>query len=257
MAISTDWQGNVRSFTFGAGEEWEIDEPGISGLGIPSPRTRDGERGDRDGDVGGDDVLPRRILSIPLIYSGASPGAAWQALEEDLKVGFAESIVDEPLDLRLEGMPTTGRRFYGRPRGVSEDLSSLKSGTIRALCTYEALDPLAYGDEVSSGAQSGTFVVTNAGTKATDRAILTIVGNGGTPRIVNNSDDGGDVRFGEAVSGTRVVDLRAHTVVDGSGNDAYDELSSSSLWFELLAGGNSLTLTGATSVAVVHRPAFR
>lgn len=257
MAITTDWQGNVRAFTFGAGTDWEIDDDGIAGLGIPAARTRDGERGDQDGDVGGDDTLPRRIIYVPLVGVFATPGDAWQSLEEDLKVGWAESNVDLPLDLRLAGMPTTGRRFFGRPREVSENLSDLKSGTIRALCTFEALDPLAYGDEVTTGPSAGTFTVTNAGTKATDRVTLTITGNGGIPRILNNTTDGDDVSFASAVTGTRVVDLRAHTILDGSGDDAYDELASSSLWFDLAAGANDLTLTGAASLTVVHRPAYR
>lgn len=257
MAISADWQGNLRSLTFGEGEEWEVSEPGISGLGIPVPRTRDAERGDRDGDVGGDDVLPRRILSIPLVGTFESPSAAWTAFETDLKVAWAESIVDLPLDLRLPGMPTTGRRYFGRPRGIDGDLSRLKSSTVRALCTFEALDPFAYGDEETTGPDSGAFDVVNAGNADTDRATLTIVGSGGIPRIVNAADDGADVTFAEAVSGTRIIDLRNRTVVDGSGNDAYFELSAASLWFTLRPGTNALTLTGATSVDVAHRPAFR
>lgn len=255
MPISADWQGNVRALTFGAGTDWEIEPPGISGLGIPSPRTRDAERGDRHGDVGGDDVLPRRILSIPLVTTRSSPGAAWEALESELKVAFAESIVDEALDLRLPGGAL--RRYYGRPRGLSEDLSLLKSSTVRALCTFEALDPLAYGDELVEGPDAGTFDVDNIGTADTDRAVLTIVGNGGIPVVTNGSDDGLAVAFGEAVAGTRVVDLRAATVVDLASDDFYDELSPVNQWFVLRPGPNSITLTGAASVEVAFRPAYR
>ena len=258
MAISTDWQGNLGNLTFGAGTDWQIDAPGITGLGIPTARTRDAERGAGHGDVGGDDVLPRRILTVPLVGFFATPGDAWTAFETDLKVAWAESIVDEALDLRLPGMPTTGRRFYGRPRGVDEDLADLKSSTIRGLCTFEALDPFGYGDEEFETG-SGTFDVVNAGTASTDRVVLTITGNGGAPKIVNANDDGGDVTFAETLAGgaVRVVDLRAHTITDAGGTDAYDELAPGTLWTVLHPGTNSLTLTGAASVDVAFRPAFR
>lgn len=257
MAIAADWQGNLRSLTFGAGTDWEIDEPGISGLGIPAARTRDAERGDRHGDVGGDDVLPRRILTVPLVGSFSSPGAAWQAFEETLKLAWAESISDEALELRLPGMTDTVRRFYGRARGLDVDLSRLKSSTVRALCTFEALDPFGYGDEVAVGPDSGTFDVDNEGTADTDRVVLTIIGNGGIPTITNADDDGLAILFGEAVTGTRIVDVRSATVIDGSADDRYDELSPVNQWWNLRPGVNSLTLAGATSLEVVFRPAYR
>lgn len=256
MAIEQDWQGNLRALTFGAGAAWEIDEPGISGLGIPTARTRDAERGDRHGDVGGDDVLPRRILNVPLVATFANPGAAWIAFEEDLKLAWAEGIVDEVLDLRLPGMPETGRRFYGRARGLSEDLSMLRSSTVRALCTFEALDPLAYGEE-DLVIGSGSFEVENIGTADSDRVVLTITGNGGIPKITNESDDGLAVTFTETVTGTRVVDLRSATVLDGTAEDRYAELSPINQWWTLRRGTNELTLEGAASIDVAFRPAFR
>lgn len=260
MPISADWQGNLRALTFGAGTDWEIEPPGISGLGIPTARTRDAERGASHGDVGGDDVLPRRILTIPLVTTRSSAGAAWIALEQELKVAFAESIIDEALDLRLphvDPAPVVLRRFYGRARGLSEDLSLLKSATVRALCTFEALDPFGYDEELVEGPDAGTFDVDNIGTADTDRVLLTIVGNGGIPTVTNASDDGLAIVFGEAVAGTRILDLRRATVVDELGADHYAELSPASSWFVLRPGANSLTLTGAASLEVTFRPAYR
>lgn len=258
MAIDQDWQGNLRALTFGAFSDWQIDAPGISGLGIPAPRTRDAERGASAGDAGGDDVLPKRVLYVPLVGVFADPGEAWTRFETELKLAWAESIVDEALDLRLPGMPATGRRFYGRPRGLDDDLSDLKSSTVRALCTFDALDPFGYGDEeLVTG--SGTFSVVNAGTADTDRVVLTIIGNGGSPKVVNADDDGGDVTFGEPLGAgaVRIVDLRTHTITDGAGVDAYEDLAPGALWTVLHPGANALTLTGAASVDVTFRPAFR
>jgi hypothetical protein len=255
VAITDDWQGSLASLTFGAGSPYPFTGP-IGGLGIPVPRTRDQERGDQAGDAGGDDVLPKRILTLPLGINGTDPEDAWDLLE-DLKGAFAESVADVPLDLRLPGMATTGRRYYGRPRGLDTDLGALKSGWIDVLATYDALDPFAYGAEVSTGPQAGSFNVTNPGSADTDRVTLTIVGNGGTPKVVNTTDDAGDVTFGQAVSGTRIVDLRARTIVDGSSNDFYDELAAGVLWFVLRPGVNALVLTGAASVDVTLRGAYR
>jgi hypothetical protein len=257
VAIDQDWQGNLASLTFGAATDVPFTGP-IGGLGVPVPRTRDSERGAGHGDAGGDDVLPKRVLTLPLGCDGhADPAAAWDLLEQ-VKAAFAETIVDVPLDLRLPGMPTTGRRFYGRPRGLDADLTNLKSGWIDVLGTFDALDPFGYGDEdLVTGA--GTFDVVNVGSAATDRVVLTITGNGGSPTGDTAADDGGDVSFAVALGGgeVRVVDLRAHTVVTGSGDDAYDELSPGSLWTVLQPGTNGLTLTGAASVDVALRPAFR
>jgi len=263
MPISADWQGNLRALTFGAGTDWEIEPPGIGGLGIPTARTSDAERGDRHGDVGGSDRLPRRILSIPLVTTRTSPGAAWLALEQEAKVAFAESSADLELDLRLPAVPETDpvvRRFYGRARGLSEDLSLLKSSTVRVLGTFEALDPLGYGDEISSDVEApGTFTVDNIGTASSDRVVLHFVGSGGIPVLTNADDDGLAVIFGEALGAgeERIVDLRAATVVDLAGDDFYGELSPVNQWTELRPGENELTLAGATSVVVTFRPAYR
>jgi len=251
-----EWTGKLRGVSFGAGSSWEIDETGIAGLGAPAPTENDVDRGDRDGTIGGLEVLPRRVLTIPLVGSFASPGAAWAAFAT-LKAAWRKSSGEEALDLRLPGMTSDGLRYYGRPRGLLEDLAALKSSTIRTLATFHALDPLAYGPEVVAGPGT-TVVVANPGAEDTDRVTLKVIGDGGTPTITNADDGGGSIVFSSSVANTdeRRIDLRAHTVTDETGTDRYSEVLSASTWFVLRPGTNTLTVTGATSAEVTFRPAY-
>ena len=251
----TEWLGQIRSLIFGADRPWQIDEAGVTGLGVPTPRSTTVERGDRDGDVAGVDVLPRRVLTVPLVAAFASPALAWQACEGELKPAWAESAVDVPLILWLPG--ATQRMFYGRPRGVDVDLTLLRSGIVRALCTFEALDPFGYSPAATIGAPANVSV---GGTAPTDRVTLTIVGNGGVPRVVNRGDGAGDVVFAVPVPAntSRRVDLRTRTVRNvNTGQDAFGELSAATRWFRLRPGVNPILVTGALWVQVEFQPAWR
>ena len=251
MPISADWQGNLRSLTFGAGTDWQIDEPGISGLGSPPPRSFDQERGNLPGDVGGSDVAARRILTIPLVGAFASPALALDGLES-LKTAFADAVVDLALDLRLPGYPSTGRRYYGRPRGLDADLSRLRAGAIRVLASFHALDPFAYGDEVVE-ALAGSSPISNLGTAISDRYSLELVGSG-TVTFANGSDEEPNLVL-VGVAGTVILDGRARTIVDDAGNDLYGLLSPGSGWPVLVPGVNALTLSGAVG-DLTYRPAY-
>lgn len=265
MTVSQEWRGSIRSLEFGAGTSYPIGPTGIGGLGLPVPRTFDQARGDRDGMVASRDLYDRRVLSIALTVLGDTasadlPGDAMTNLRT-LKTAFArEETLDEvELELRVPGFPGAAETltFFGRPRGLEADLSKLAQGVIPVLATFVALDPLGYEPEaVEATGASGAFTVDNDGDEDTDRVVIEVTGNGGTPRITNATDGGGDVTFGTTLAAlsTRTIDLRAHTVEDG-GSDHYDELSSASTWFVLKPGTNSLTLTGAASVDVTVRAA--
>jgi hypothetical protein len=175
-----------------------------------------------------------------------------------LKGAWKPASTDEQLDVYVPGIGPSDHtlRFFGRPRGNMEvNLRSLYLGAIYCFCTFVALDPVGYGP-LETTAGSGTFSVTNSGDATSARATVTIAGNGGTPALVNNTDGGADVRFSQALGGgsSLLVDLKARTVVDSSGNDAFeDNVLAASLWPRLVPGANSLTITGAASASVQHR----
>lgn len=237
----------IRGLTIGDGTTRPWEEGGPVGLGLAPPDTSDEPR------IGGGSVASfdrQRLarITLPFHINAADEAAAW--IERD-QVLAAFRPADGDIELEL-----LDRVRFGRPRGVALDLASIDEGWVPCVATFEALDPLGYGEEDSTGAESGTFTVDNVGNAPTDRATLTIVGNGSAPTIQNTTDANKTIRFGQTITGTHTVDLRSRTVLDGSDEDAYGLLAPTNQWFDLLAGENSLTLTGATSVDVAWRPAW-
>lgn len=246
------WQFEIRDLTGGAGTVYHFTGP-ITGLGIPVPRTDgDQERGDLDGDVGGSDTLPRRILTLPVGIDGADADDA-MGLFQALKAAWRPSIVDVTLDLCLPGFPTDDETltWFGRPRGIAEDLSRLKSGWIDALLTFEALDPYGYGAETTI-ALDGTDSFDIAGDAASDRWELDAVLAAVTSMSFSNADDDEPalaLTWHHPAVGTVVLDGRGHNVTNGDLSPGYG-------WPVLIGGmANTLTLTGATGL-LTYRPAF-
>lgn len=255
-------RATLRGLTMGDATDYCITR--TTGLGLSQFRDRDAERGDQDGDVPGRDKLAPRLLTFQLTL-GAGQGVrdaterirVASELLADVNEGFAPEDGPADVELLLEwpgiipGLDECS--FYGRPRSVNDD-TSLLPGRISALALFRALDPLKYGplDLVSDGASPAT--VTNAGSYRTDRATITVHGNGGTPVITNVTDDSATLTFADTLAGTAVIDLRAQTIVNGGGDPL--ALAPGSGWFALLPGANTLTFAGCASIDVEHRPAW-
>lgn len=260
MTVNEEWRGAIAGLEFGDGTDYPYDEDGPSGLGLPPVVSSDSDRGDRDGSTAGADRYGRRVLTFPLVILGTSSSDALEKLATLKGAWPRQDSYDEvELELRYPGFPgsTSTLSYFGRPRGLVADTRLLRKGaTIRTLCTFEALDPLGYEpEEESNGHTAGAFTVDNDGDETTDRVVLEITGNGGTPRVVNTSDADGDVWLDTlAGAAIRTIDLRAHTVSAG-GTPAYADLNPASTWFRLRPGTNNLTLAGAASVDFTLRPA--
>ena len=232
----------------------------IGGLGLPEPRLADLERNDEHGTVAGADHTTSRVLRLPIaVQAPDDPHAAMVAFRALKAAWQPTGPTDDVLSISLPGYGPSDDvvRFYGRPRTTLEaNLGKLHLGVVYALATFVALDPIGYGPTESAGPSSGTFAVVNAGDATSKRATIEVVGNGGTPVLVNNTDGGADVRFSQALAGATswFIDLAARTVVDGSGNDVFpDNVLAASLWPRLVPGSNSFTLTGAGSATFSYR----
>lgn len=243
------WTFEIRGLTGGAGTAYSFAGP-IGGLGIPVPRsTGDQERGDLDGDVGGADTLPRRILTFPVGIDDTTAAGAW-ALFQTLKAAWKPSIVDLPLGLCIPGFPTDDEvlTFFGRPRGIDDDLARLKSGRIDVLLTFEALDPFGYGAAETVALAAGANAVPVDGDAATDRWELDLTVSASSVTLANASDDEPTLGLVDA-SGTVLLDGRTHDVTGSAA------LGPGYGWPVLVPGVNTLTLTGATG-DLTYRPAF-
>lgn len=254
-AITQDWQARLveRDLLIGRGTNYP-GLGGMTGLGILAPRASGQQRGLADGDSFGTHRYPARTLALPVQVLGDTDADRWQNWRA-LASAWRRSDTDLALDVRIPGMAETTMRYYGRPFGLIGDPHGLKSpvsGTAEFRC-----DPFAYGAAVDSAVDSSSpLVVTNAGDAATDRATLTVDGNGGTPTITNTTT-GGVIAFRDALAGGQsyVIDLREQ-VVTRSGVNHDGDVTSSSTWFALDPGANTLTFTGCASLQVTHRPAY-
>jgi hypothetical protein len=260
MAITADWQMELRSVLIGAGTDYTVmRDPGPAGLlGTPSVRSGDVDLMG-DGAGGGVDRYASRLITVPVDVFGGSPETT-NARVQTLLAAWRRSSVDTPLDVRVPGQPETVLRYFGRARGGSESMWSLLAGHQGVLLAFAALDPFAYGAEVASATDSATPLTIAAATlghpgTVTDRAVLTVVAAGGTPSITNTTT-GGTIAFATAATGTYVIDLREQ-VATKAGVNVDHELAASSDWFALAGGvDNVLTFAGCTSIQLTHRPAF-
>lgn len=139
-----NWTATLRALTIGDGTDYPILQPGVSGLGLPAARTADQPRGHLSGDVGGDDVLEKRVLTIPVGVNKDTAELAMAALNA-LKTAWAPSYSDLPLVLTVAGVSLT---YQGRPRGFEIDVAFLGAGFVSVMLRFEALNPFAAGEPV-------------------------------------------------------------------------------------------------------------
>lgn len=258
MTLSADWQAELRSTVMGTGTAYKI--VAVDGFGVHGVKANDYDRVLRHGSVTGADFLSPRVLSLTIKLVAATATTAGQALTT-LKAAWRPSTTtaEVELDVRFPGTAETSMKAYIKPRGaqVVLDQGSADRGVMVVQCLAHCLDPMFYGAAVATNVTT-TQTVTNAGNMETDRCIITITGSGGTPTLTNAGDSSGTIVFNTTLAGatTRILDLRTQTMTDNSGNDKTSELASSTNWFVLQSGANSCTLTGATSAAFSHRPAY-
>ena len=143
----TAWSFTLRSLAVQTGTAYELEAPGPAGLGNPPARTQDQERGQFAGDVGGDDVFQRRVITIPVAVLGAAgdPDDCRTKLRA-LQTAWRLSDADLDLTMVVAGETLT---YSGRPRGCEADVELLGQGVCRALLTFEALVPYAAGSSES------------------------------------------------------------------------------------------------------------
>jgi len=259
VAITADYQGNIRSTTFGASTNYPIYTSGIAGLGIPAVRNVAAPRGFGHGSASGLERLQPRTIRIPFKLT-ASTAAAVQGYVDALKAAFGPSDSELELTLRIPGTPDTVMSYFGRPRPLTVKQSLLAVGVSDVLASFDALDPLAYGAAETDDNNSGSFTVTNSGDAVSDRCTITITSTAAKPTIKNGTAAGDPtITWGTTLSnGTvRVIDLRAGTVATAGGVDKTDELlNASSRFWSLESGGNSIVTTNISDADFSFRSAW-
>lgn len=133
------WQAELRSLTMGDGTNYPFDAEvgGITGLGVPAPKTADVDLAHQDGAYGSEDFMGVRVVTIPFVLGG-TPAQVFEWLD-DLNTAWAPASSDLTLTL---GLPFYGDvDLEGRPRGLDVDTKHAQFGIIRAMGTFVGLNP--------------------------------------------------------------------------------------------------------------------
>lgn len=138
--LTLEWQVELDGMLLGAGTDVLIAEEGIGGLGVPAPKTSDVELAHADGAWLGTDLGGTRVVTVPF-FIAATPHYAAQLFDE-LAALWAPKTATSELHMLLPGFGHLWVR--GRPRGLVDDLSRLRSGVVTALGTFFCGDPTIY-----------------------------------------------------------------------------------------------------------------
>lgn len=140
--VTEPYHLELRGTLHGPGTPYDWGPGGWSGLGLPPTKSQDFSLDQADGVYAGRDYLAERLLTFPIVWGGISQSDVMYGLG-GLLTAWAPSR-DEDLELHL-GLPGWGHVFFvGRPRGLVEDLSRLKSNEGAAFATFVATDPTIY-----------------------------------------------------------------------------------------------------------------
>jgi hypothetical protein len=141
--ITADWQVELRGTLTGAGTPFMLEPPGLTGLGVPNPKTNDVDRMFADGMHMGRDYAGVRVVNVAYTITATAAEAGELLLELDGL--WAVDNDDVELHARIPGFGHIV--LEGRPRGLLEDARGLGAGIARALATFWCGNPaIAFED---------------------------------------------------------------------------------------------------------------
>lgn len=262
MAISADYQFEFNGLLTGPGTAYEF--VSVDGLDMPPVRVQSADRHGHGLVAVGSDWLSLRVVELHLEVWG-TPGSDLAGKMAALAAALIPSSSDITVAYRLEGEST--RRFYARPRGrrFAVTYSATRGLYDKVTLRFEAHDPRLYADT----ATASTITVAAAGTQATStltnggifETLPTATLTGGIPtgwvRFTHNglAQAVKVLTTGLATADVMVVDFATKSVaVNGAARD--DLVDSTSRWFGLAAGGNSVKVDRQSTDAYATAAAF-
>ncbi len=245
----SDWEFEYNSITFGGNNEIGVLD--VQGLSMPDVRN---DTTDRTADHGAFDYsqfLSPRMLSI---HGDISDESNFEDTVDILRGIFVPQGADLPLKYKLPGGVV--RRINCKPTKVDFPVDrDYMLGYVDWNVQFIAQDPRIYADTASTldifanpGPTSG--IASNAG-KFETRPVLTLTGPGTTWTIKNTSDGNKFIKWNGALTAgqTAVIDLLDKTVLKLGVSD-YGNFDSTSVWWVLLPGSNTIEVTvGSGSTA--------
>lgn len=263
MTITSQWQAEIRSLVQGVGTAYGIN--GVKGLGTPTLRTGDVPLARNSGVRAQEDYYGGRLLEITfrIVDTSGSIEATLDAWKQAWRISTSDDIT---LDLRTTG--GAARRYFGRPRRLKVDESSMQFGFVEATAQFLATDYRAYSLTESSltltlgtvtggmtfpmtfpltfgSGSSGQETAANEGNIETYPA-LQINGPLTTPSV-ENLTTGQVFTYDGTLSSSEfiTVDLQDRTVLLGGTASRYSNAVGSD-WWALDPGDNNLRLNAAS-----------
>lgn len=241
----------------------------VDGLdSMPDIRKEDIERNDTHGDVTGVDLLASRVIDMDVDISSPSHAAALSALRS---LGLAmRPLRTTALQQFVFQRPGEPKRFvWAKPR--RKDFPSnyeLSQGLGKGKLQWYAPDPRIYSMVenvtdivIAASTSSASGTVTNGGDFEMF-PVLEIIGEGTNPRVTNNTL-GRAVRFDLTMAAGDTLRLDfARKTATLNGAEAYQFKRGDNQWWDLLAGGNSVTVSrgnapvGTQTFRFRHRDAW-
>lgn len=273
----------LDGLTIGAGTSYRWGSWPEGLLDTPDVRVADEPLAQRHGVQAGSDWMGALRIVFDIVVNGSSLSDAESKLAT-LAAAFQPSATDVPLDVRIGGSPSE-YRLYGRPRGVLTKLDRKAiGGVFLARAVFVATDPRKYDVDQSSAttglsaasggltfSASAPFVFGTGGAGSTMSCqndgtfdapwVATFTGPLVAPELVH-VDTGKRLTLSGAslVAGdSLVLDSKTRTVLLNGTATRYSWLTSTSQWFDLSPGANSITLNGASgsgSVSITWRSAW-
>lgn len=220
---------------------------------MPDLRTDDIERNDTHGDFAGMDFLASRVIEfdINLLHTGTTAHA--DALTSLRTLGKAmRPKRDTSLQQLVFQRPGEPKRFvWAKPRRKEFPSNyELARGLGKGTLQFYAPDPRIYrftetvvDITIPAGQTTASGTVTNGGDFET-WPVVEILGQGTNPRVTHNAQARA-LRFDLSMPNADdllVLDTEKKTAVF-NGSDGYGYKRGDNQWFDLLDGGNSITVT--------------
>lgn len=276
--VTTAWQLELNGVLLGPGTNYLLRDVDL--WAAPEVAPAETARAQAHGMFAGRDWLRQRLVTASVAIVAQSTDAAEIVLRQALTAAWQPPSDGTPVPLVWMEDDAVKYRVVGKPRLASPKVSPRMPAECRFVCTdpriyanaessastglatvsggltFAAAAPFVFG---SAGAGS-TMACTNAGTFPTPW-VATFTGPLVAPGL-EHVGLGMSISFPSAslaAGETLVVDSAARTVLLNGTASRYSWLSSTSRWFELQAGANSVRLSGSSgagSVTLTWRSAW-
>lgn len=230
-------------------------------VGVPTPMQEDYLVPGRVGAIAANPWIGPRTLTLAGLVVGKATGALTardDCLNKLRTLGRTFFANGTAFTLQRETVGTNGRPLVvesaARYLGGLESAQFEAPNVARVAADFVLLDVYLHGTASTAGTVTSTSSLVVDGDVATSRVTVTFTG-GTTAQRLTNTSTGSWVQYGTAAGGTAVtLDVQAFTATRGSasvvGDVTFNAADGSRPWMTLLAGTNSLQLTGGGTAVV-------